>query len=94
MSEEAKVDVVEAESMDKDTATFSFEDTFAEIEKMEEQELQSKIEKIEELVKSGMPVTNAFQQHIKPNDIFKLIYACMMINSKPYRLIPVSDFGN
>ena len=41
MSEEAKVavDVVEAESMDKDTATFSFEDTFAEIEKMEEQEL-------------------------------------------------------
>ena len=66
MSEEAKVDVVEAESMDKDTATFSFEDTFAEIEK------------IEELVKSGMPVTNAIQQHIKPNDIYKLIYACML----------------
>ena len=82
MSEETKEDVVEAEPMDKDTATFSFEDTFAEIEKMEEQEpwqeLKSKIEKIEELVKSGMPVTNAIQQHIKPNDIYKLIYACML----------------
>ena len=58
MSEEAKEDVVEAEPMDKDTATFSFEDTFAEIEKMEEQEpwqeLKSKIEKIEELVKSDL----------------------------------------